>query len=50
MKKMYNAPELECAVLSVDDILTESSSSVVLGTDNDTDGKFGAVQSIRNRV
>ena len=50
MKKMYNAPEMECVKISLDDILTESATSIVTATDSDTNGKFGVVQSIRNRV
>ena len=52
MKKQYNAPQMECVVLSTTDVIATSG----IGVGNDDSGllgdtnKFGSIQSIRNRA
>lgn len=48
MKKMYNAPQMECVMLSTADVI--ATSFLALGVDAEENGKFGAIQSIRNRL
>ena len=48
MKKLYNAPQLECIVLSMVDVV--ATSGIGIGNDDETTIKFGSIQSIRNRV
>ena len=53
MKKIYNAPNMECVTLSATDVIATSS----LGVANDISGlpggdteKFGSLQSIHKRA